>query len=134
MDHAVGGYSFSINFTHVLSHTVIITFGCFFNYEAHINGFARKTYWLIPVSFALTDLLIAGAISLKRNHMLLPTLAFAVFLVDFIQTAYIFISDLTNSDLNMMVICSGIIDMLVIALFSIYFSENVKYIRHGISE
>ena len=79
-------------------------------------------------------MLIAGAISLKRNHMLSPTLAFAVFLVDFIQTAYIFISDLTNSDLNMMVICSGIIDMLVIALFSIYFSVIVKYIRHGISE
>lgn len=56
--------------------------------------------------------------------MLLPTLAFAVFLVDFIQTAYIFISDLTNSDLNMMVICSGIIDMLVIALFSIYFRKT----------
>lgn len=93
---------------------------------------AEKKYGYILIGCMLIILILTGAVSLKRNRILLPILSFAIFLGDLIHVGYLFVVDLLDGFINTIVICSGTIDIIVIVLFALYFTDRIKSIKQGI--
>lgn len=79
----------------------------------------------------LTMLILIGAISIKRNRILLPILNFAIFLGDLIHVGCLFVKDLLDGFINTVVIWSGIIDIIAIVLFALYFTGRIKSVKQN---
>ena len=81
---------------------------------------AEKKYGYILISCMLVILILVGAASIIRNHILLLILSVVIYLGDLIHVGYLFVLDLLNSYFNTVIICSGIVDIIIIVLFSLY--------------
>ena len=87
---------------------------------------AEKKYSYILISCMLILLVYVGAISIKQNYIVLSILSFIVFLADLIHVGILFFRDLFNNYVNTIGIFSGIIDIIVIMLFSFYLVSQIK--------
>lgn len=95
---------------------------------------AEKKYGYILISCMLTILILIGVASIKRNRILLPVLSFAVFLGDLIYVGCLFVEDLIDGFINTVVIWSGIVDIIAIVLFALYFTGRIKSIKQNIQD
>ena len=93
-------------------------------------AFAEKKYGYILISLLLNILILIGVKLIKRNRILFPVLIFPIFLGDFIHVMYLFINGLMVDFINTVIIWSGIIDIIVIPLFILYFKNQVKSTKH----
>ncbi|MBD8986809.1 MAG: hypothetical protein EGR02_05785 [Clostridiales bacterium] len=93
---------------------------------------AEKRYGYILISCMLTILIIIGAASIKRNHILLPIFSLAVYLGDLMYVGCLFVKDLISGFINTVVIWSGIVDIIAIVLFALYFTGRIKSIKQNI--
>ena len=85
---------------------------------------AERKYGYILISCMLVILILIGAASIKRSHILLLNLSFVIFLGDLIYVGYLFILDLLNNYFNTVTICSGVVDIIIIVLFSLYWQKT----------
>lgn len=81
----------------------------------------ERKYSYIVIGILLILLILSGSASIKRNGVLLPCLNLVLFLWDLISVGTLFITDLLNEEINTLVISSGVIDIVVIVLFILYF-------------
>ena len=93
---------------------------------------AENKYGYILISCMLTILILIGAVSIKKNRIMFPVLCFAIFMVDLIYIGCLFVEDLIDGFINTVVIWSGIIDIIAIVLFALYFMDRIKSIKQTI--
>lgn len=92
-------------------------------------GIIEKRYIYVLISLLLCFLIIFGSISIKRGNIVLPIFVMAIYLLDFGQVIFLFVIALKEDYINSFVLLSGIIDIIVLTMFTMYFTERFKAMR-----
>lgn len=92
-------------------------------------SFAEKRIDYILVSCLLVLLIIWGAISVRRNRVWIPAICFAIYEVDMLYASHLFFKDWLNGYFNSTAFWSGVVDIVVVALYVLYFSRKISSIK-----
>ena len=92
-------------------------------------GFAEKRYFLVLVCCLLNVLILLSALWVKKGKWLLPACCFAFFIGDFVQSAFVFITDMNKKFFNPMAVPSALLDILFITLLILYFINCFKGVK-----
>lgn len=113
-------------FPSVYSFSLISSIVNFSVFKLNFIAISENKYGYIVISCILIILILIGAVMVKQNRILLPVFSFAVYLGDLIHAGCLFISDLQNGFINTVVILPGIIDIMAVVLFVLYFTDRIR--------
>lgn len=76
-------------------------------------------------------LTIMASVSVKKNRIVLPILVMAIYLFDLVWVTSLFIADLIDNYFNLYIVPSGVVDIIVLIIFTVYFTERFKVKRQN---
>ena len=73
---------------------------------------------------------IGISISKKESHCV-ADLVMAIYLFDLVWVTSLFIADLIDNYFNLYIVPSGVVDIIVLIIFTVYFTERFKVKRQN---